>query len=195
VINAEATAPMPESQRPTLATVPARDADGHTLVVIETPKGSAHKYKFDPALGAILVDRILPAGLRFPLDFGFFPRTVAEDGDPLDVLLVTETPIVPGCVIPARVLGVLEAEQHEIGGEWFRNDRVIAAAAVAGAGDRPRALRDLDPDLVTAVGAFFVEYNRLGGRGFRVTARRGPAAARRLIDRARRAYERQGGRP
>ena len=71
------------------------------------------------------MSKVLPLGASFPFDFGFIPSTKGEDGDPLDVLVLTEEPAFVGCVLPALLIGVLEAEQTEKG-ETVRNDRLVA---------------------------------------------------------------------
>src|SRR5215216_5034582 len=92
----------------TLDCLPLVDEDsGDLTVVVETPKGSRNKYKYDPAQGVMRLGATLGQGLAFPFDFGFFPSTRGEDGDPLDVLLFLETAVPPGCVATARVIGVL----------------------------------------------------------------------------------------
>src|SRR5690348_7042755 len=80
-------------------------------VVIETPKGSHNKYNFDEELGLFVLGGVLPEGMSFPYDFGFLPGTLGEDGDPLDVLLLMDQPAFSGCVVPSRLIGVIEAEQ------------------------------------------------------------------------------------
>ena len=70
--------------------------DGLVVVVVETPRGSGNKFKFDPQLGVYRLDRVLPAGMVFPFDFGFIPRTAAEDGDPLDAMVLLDAPTYPG---------------------------------------------------------------------------------------------------
>jgi inorganic pyrophosphatase len=82
-------------------------------VVVETPKGSRNKYAFDAQREVFTLKRVLPAGMAFPYDFGFVPQTEAEDGDPLDVLLLMEEPAFPGCVIDCRLIGMIEGEQQE----------------------------------------------------------------------------------
>src|SRR5689334_5416989 len=95
--------------------------DGLVVVVVETPQGSGNKLKFDPALGVYRLDRTLPPGMTFPCDFGFVPQTVAEDGDPLDAVVLLDTPVHPGCVVLARLIGILEVEQQDGGkGPWVR---------------------------------------------------------------------------
>src|SRR4051812_40559441 len=81
--------------------------------IIETPHGSRNKYKYDKELDFFKLKKILPSGTSFPLDFGFIPYTEGEDGDPLDVLVITDFPTHPGCMVECRVIGILEAEQKE----------------------------------------------------------------------------------
>ena len=99
--------------------------DDCVLVVIETPKGSPNKLTFEPRYGTFVLKGVLPAGAVFPFDFGFVPSTRADDGDPLDVLVLMDAPVYPGCIVPARLIGVIEAEQTEAG-ETERNDRLLA---------------------------------------------------------------------
>src|SRR6267154_3613927 len=94
-------------------------------VVIETPKGSRNKYVFDQDEKAFTLKKVLPAGMAFPYDFGFVPSTLAEDGDPLDVLVLMDEPAFPGCLVKCRVIGVIEGEQRDKK-DKTRNDRIIA---------------------------------------------------------------------
>ena len=84
-------------------------------VVIETPRGSRNKYKLDEKSGRFKLSKIMPEGMVFPFDFGFFPGTRAEDGDPLDVLVLCEEPTSPGCQIDCRLAGVLLTSQVDKG--------------------------------------------------------------------------------
>jgi inorganic pyrophosphatase len=81
-------------------------------VVIEIPQGSSVKYELDKESGAITVDRFLHTAMAYPFNYGFIPQTHAEDGDPVDVLLLSSLPVVPGSVIAARPIGVLEMEDE-----------------------------------------------------------------------------------
>jgi inorganic pyrophosphatase len=76
-------------------------------VVVEVPVGSRNKYEYDPELGVIMRDRVLPGSVRYPLDYGFLPLTAGDDGRPLDVLLAAYDPVFPGCVVRGRPIGVL----------------------------------------------------------------------------------------
>src|SRR3954466_3572887 len=94
--------------------------------VIETPSGSTVKYKFEQAGGYFRLNKVLPEGFSFPHHFGFIPSTQGEDGDPLDIILLLETPACTGAVVASRLIGVLEARQKEKKGPYKRNDRFIA---------------------------------------------------------------------
>jgi inorganic pyrophosphatase len=96
-------------------------------VIIETPRGSRNKLKYDPDQGMYKLSQVMPEGMMFPYDFGFVPGTKAEDGDPLDVLVLSDEPLFPGCLVDCFLVGVIEAEQ-EMDGSVKRNDRLIAVA-------------------------------------------------------------------
>jgi inorganic pyrophosphatase len=154
--------------------------DDCVMVVIETPKGSPNKLAFDPRLGAFVLKGVLPAGAVFPFDFGFVPSTRADDGDPLDVLVLMDAPVFPGCVVPSRLIGVIEAEQSE-DGETERNDRLLAVAANSATHRSIQTLSDLGQDLVAQVEHFFVSYNEMKGKQFRVKGRAGKKRALTLV--------------
>jgi len=154
--------------------------DGSVLVVIETPKGSPNKFAFEPRFGTFVLKGVLPAGAVFPFDFGFVPSTRAEDGDPVDVLVLMDAPAFPGCVVPSRLVGVIEAEQTE-GGKTERNDRLLAVAANSAAHRSIRELRDLGPDLVAQIEHFFVSYNEMKGKRFQVKGKAGKKRALTLV--------------
>ena len=81
-------------------------------VVVEIPKGSPVKYELDKESGAVFVDRVLYTAMYYPFNYGFIPNTLAEDGDPVDVLVIGEWSVVPGSVLRARVIGMLEMEDE-----------------------------------------------------------------------------------
>ncbi len=154
---------------------------GELRVVVETPKGSRNKYDYDPECDCLDLATVLPEGMSFPYDFGFIPSTLGEDGDPLDILVLMDAPVVPGCVIRARPIGAIEAKQKAKGEDWQRNDRLIAVATHAQTHQNVKSLADLRPHLVDEIKAFFVEYNRLRGRKFKPLAFSGPDKSRKLI--------------
>src|SRR5436190_12890498 len=97
-------------------------------VIVETPKGQRNKFKYDSDASCFTLGKVLPAGAVFPFDFGFVPATIAEDGDPLDVLLLMDAPAFTGCLVRARLVGIIKAHQQEPTGEVIGNDRLIAVA-------------------------------------------------------------------
>lgn len=145
-------------------------------VVIETPKGTRNKFHYDEVLGVFRLKKVLPAGSAFPYDFGFVPSTEAEDGDPIDVLVLMDESAYPGCVIEARLIGVIEAEQTE-DGETTRNDRFIAVACESHDHGNIRSLRDLSSELLEELEHFFKSYNEVLGKDFEVLTSRGPKRA------------------
>jgi inorganic pyrophosphatase len=153
---------------------------GNLNVVIDTPKGSRNKYAFDFKIDAYKLKTVLPHGTIFPFDFGSIPGTIAEDGDPLDVLVLMDEPVFIGCLIEARLLGVIEAQQTE-DGETQRNDRLIAVAAESHTNGKLKSLRKLDSKLLGEIEHFFVSYNDARGKKFKPIGRRGSAVAKRLI--------------
>src|ERR671933_2536230 len=106
---------------------PFHPSGGDLHVVIETPKGSRNKFKFDERLRLFRLSGVLPLGAVFPFDFGFVPCTSAPDGDPLDVLVLMDEPAFAGCLLTTRLIGVIEADQTEEG-QTVRNDRLIGVA-------------------------------------------------------------------
>src|SRR6188474_2819981 len=154
--------------------------DGRLIMVIETPKGSPNKLVFDPGYGTFVLKGALPAGAVFPFDFGFVPSTRADDGDPVDVLVLMDSPVFPGCLVPSRLIGVIEAEQTE-DGETERNDRLLAVAASSASHRSIRQLNDLSEDLVAQIEHFFVSYNEMKGKRFEVKRRAGSKRARALV--------------
>lgn len=172
----------PEPLRP-LAQLDPFDDDGCLVVVVETAKGSPNKFAFKPEYGTFVLKGVLPAGAAFPFDFGSVPSTRGEDGDPIDVLVLMDAPAFPGCIVPSRAIGVLEAEQTEHG-KTERNDRILAVASNSSTHKSIRELGDLSQDLIAQIEHFFVSYNEAKGKRFVVKRRRGAKAAIGLIRKA-----------
>jgi inorganic pyrophosphatase len=164
---------------------------GALRIVIETPKGSQNKYDYDPDCDCLELGTVLPEGMRFPHDFGFIPSTLGDDGDPVDVLVLMDAPVVPGCVIQARPIGAIEAKQKAKGEDWIRNDRLIAVAVHSQTHDNAKSLGDLRPHLVEEIKEFFVNYNELRGRKFKPLAEAGPRAAEKLIEAGMKTFKKQ----
>lgn len=168
------------------------DESPNVNVVIETPQGSRNKYNYDEAHGVFRLGGVLPAGAVFPFDFGFVPSTVGGDGDPLDVLVLMDEPAFAGCLVEARLIGVVEAEQTERDGETTRNDRLVAIAHKARNHRGVRALSQLDGHLVAEIEHFFVSYNEIKGKEFKPLGRHGAARARSVVEEGVRLFARKG---
>ena len=135
-------------------------------VVIETPKGSKYKYKFDEEQNRFRVKKILPAGLAFPYDFGFIPGTKGDDGDPLDVMIIAEDSYLPGSVIECEIIGAIKARQSS-DDETFRNDRIIGVPVMTKEKDEEVALKDFSKLKINELEKFFIYYNKMEKKEFK----------------------------
>lgn len=155
----------------------------HINAIIETPKGSRNKYAYDEKTDCIKLKKALPAGIVFPFDFGFIPSTFAEDGDPLDILVLTDAPTFPGCLVESKVLGVIKVEQKK-NGETVRNDRVIAVQTDSRMYSSAENLNDLPEGLIKEIVNFFASYNNVSEDVFNPLGNDGPSSAIQLIKEA-----------
>jgi inorganic pyrophosphatase len=165
---------------------PIDKQNGILQVVIETPKGSRNKFAFDPDQRVFTLRKVLPAGMSFPYDFGFLPRTLAPDGDPFDVLLLMDEPAYPGVVVRSRLIGVIEGEQVE-GKKRIRNDRLLAVAEANHQYANIKSFKDLPAQFLKELEEFFVNYHRQEGKEYKLLGCKGDLDAMRLIQKARRA--------
>ena len=165
----------------------AFDADDKRLlrVVIETPKGSRNKFAFNQDERVFELKKVLPAGMGFPYDFGFVPSTRADDGDPVDVLVLMDEPAFAGCVLSCRIIGVIEGEQGD-GKTKERNDRIVAVEKDAHSFADIKKMDDLGKEFCRELEEFFVNYHRLSGEKYRVLGVKGPGHARKLVKAGRR---------
>jgi inorganic pyrophosphatase len=150
-------------------------------VIIETPRNSRNKYKFNEKTGHMKLSKVMPEGMMFPYDFGFIPGTQADDGDPLDVLVLSDEPMFPGCEVECRLVGVIEAEQKEKG-EKKRNDRIVAVAAGSVLYGGVNELSDLEPAVLKQIEEFFTNYQKVRDIEFKVLERRGSRNAWELVN-------------
>lgn len=102
----------PTGRHTTLSEIEPFSKEDDLRIVIETPRGSRNKYSYDPDCGCMQLSTVLPEGLVFPYDFGFVPSTLGQD-DPLDIPILIGEPVVPDCVVRARLIGAIQAEQKE----------------------------------------------------------------------------------
>lgn len=135
--------------------------------IVETPRGHRSKFDYDPESGLFELAGVLPAGMAFPLSFGFIPGTLAEDGDPVDILVLADEDLPVGALVKVRLLGVIEAEQTEEG-QTCRNDRLIGKVAQSHTYRDVDCLDRLGSSFTDDLALFFQTYNKLRGRDFSV---------------------------
>ncbi len=165
---------------------PTEDDDKQLLrVVVETPKGSRNKFAYNPDDHVFELKKVLPTGMAFPYDFGFVPSTEADDGDPVDVLVLMDEPAFPGCVLKCRPIGVIEGEQGDKKGRE-RNDRIVAVQKDAHSWADIKTIDDLGEQFCEELEEFFVNYHKLSGKEYRVLGHKGPNQARKLVKSAMR---------
>jgi inorganic pyrophosphatase len=162
--------------------LPCLTEDGKTInVIVETPKGSRNKFAFDEKRKIFQLKKVLPVGMAFPYDFGFVPSTIAEDGDPVDVLVLMDEPAFPGCLLQCRVIGVVEGEEGSKK-EKVRNDRIVAVEKANHSFANVGHIRELGKKFVRELEEFFVNYHALSGNKYRVLDIKGPTKALRSIE-------------
>lgn len=137
-------------------------------VIIETPKGSTEKYSFEPMKNLFKLKKILPAGMVFPYDFGFIPNTKGDDGDPLDVMVLSEYKSFPGCMVECNIIGAIIAEQSAEDG-MVRNDRYVAVCTLSNIYKHYKSIEDFPKKMLEQLELFFVTYNKAEGKKFKIT--------------------------
>ena len=152
-------------------------------VVVETAKGSRNKFSFDEDLKVFRLKKVLPEGMSFPYDFGFVPSTLADDGDPLDVLVLMDEPGCTGSLVECRVIGAIRGEQEE-DGKKIRNDRIVAVAIPSHTHSNLKNLDDLNRDLLREIEKFFVNYHQHYGEKFKVVGHADRKEAMQLVKKA-----------
>lgn len=124
--------------------------------IIEIPFRSRNKYEVDHESGKIKLDRVLYSAMAYPAEYGFLENTLALDGDPLDILVIGTEPTYPGCIVPARVIGYLEAVDN--GHEDYK---LISVVDVDPRYDEIKELKDLSPFILEEIKNFFENYKTL----------------------------------
>lgn len=139
-----------------LSRIPPQPKPGLLNVLIEIPGGSKNKYEFDKDLNAFALDRVLYASVQYPFDYGFVPNTLADDGDPLDGIVMMDQPTFPGCVIAARPIGMLEMID---GGD--RDEKILCVPDKDPRYTQVKSLADVAPHRLDEIAEFFRTYKNL----------------------------------
>ena len=154
----------------------------YVYAVVETPRGSRAKLEFDPKLKVFTLSKPLLAGLTYPYDWGFIPSTQAEDGDPLDILVIHDAATYPGLVLRCKPIGVLEVLQTSKG-KKERNDRVFAVPDRSPFEGDLQDVRRLPKRAVEELERFFEATDALEDKKLEYLGWRGPAHAIKTIER------------
>ena len=162
--------------------LPPFDAQHNLRVVVETPRGANIKIKYDEDLGCFSLSRILPLGVTYPYDFGFVPQTLAQDGDPLDVMVLIDALTYPGVVISCRLLGALQVEERGLRGR--PNHRLVAVPVKAARKDELRNFSDLGRRMQQELERFFVMSSAFTSKDPVVRGWVGPDAAFDMVQRS-----------
>jgi inorganic pyrophosphatase len=139
-----------------LSRIPAQPKPGLINVLIEIPGGSKNKYEFDKDLQAFALDRVLYSSVQYPYDYGFVPNTLADDGDPLDGMVIIDEPTFPGCIIAARPIGMLEMID---GGD--RDEKILCVPDKDPRYKDVRSIKDLPSHRLDEIAEFFRSYKNL----------------------------------
>ena len=162
---------------------PGPDMPEVVRMFVEIPKGTANKYEYDGELGVFRLDRALYSPMHYPGDYGFIPGTLAEDGDPLDVLVLVGVPSFPGCLIEVRPVGLLNmVDQSE------QDQKVIAVPKKDPRYTQIHTMDQIFPHVRRELEHFFTIYKELEGRVTRMEGWGGPHESRKAILDSRRAY-------
>src|SRR5688572_33512584 len=151
--------------------------------IIEIPKGSKVKYEVDKATGLLVLDRVLSSAVHYPANYGFLPRTFCDDGDPLDVLVLGQEPVVPLCVLRARAIGVLGMRDDK-----GRDDKIIAVHIDDPEYAHYEDIAQLPPHRLKELERFFMDYKVLERKAVSVEGMRGRAEAERVMREAAALY-------
>lgn len=167
-----------------LSLIPAQPKPGIVNVLIEIPAGSKNKYEFDKDLNAFALDRVLYASVQYPYDYGFIPNTLADDGDPLDGMVIMDQPTFPGCVIAARPIGMLKMID---GGD--RDEKILCVPDKDPRYANVTSLRDIAAHRLEEIAEFFRTYKNLEKKVTEITGWEDVDAVKPLVEECIKAYK------
>jgi inorganic pyrophosphatase len=153
-------------------------------VIIEIPKFSKNKYEIDKETGIIALDRVMHSAQDYPFDYGFVPQTLFDDGDALDVVLLTTYPLAPGILVKARPVAIMEMTD---GGE--RDDKVVAVPVGDPRFDHMKDIGDLNPHFQKEMTHFFETYKKVQNKEVSVGTWSGAKEAMAAFDKSRQMYD------
>jgi inorganic pyrophosphatase len=151
-----------------LSKIPPQPKENLLNILVEIPTGSHNKYEFDKDMGTFALDRVLYSSVYYPADYGFVPNTLADDGDPLDGLVIMDQPTFPGCVIAARPLGFLEMID---GGD--KDEKILCVPIKDPRYANVKSLSDIAQHRLDEISEFFLTYKRLEKKAVEINGWKG----------------------
>lgn len=145
--------------------------------IIEIPKDSRAKYELDKDTGFLKLDRVLFSSMYYPANYGFIPQTYCDDGDPLDILILSQITIVPLCIVPAMVIGIMRMLD---GGKT--DDKILAVAKNDMSVNHIKDISQLPPHLLKELKNFFEDYKKLENKSVAVEDFQNSKVARAIVD-------------
>lgn len=176
---------------PNFFNLPPFTEDGEVHVVVETPRGSRAKFAYDPKLESFAFSKSLLTGLTYPHDWGFVPSTKADDGDPLDIMVIHDAATFPGLVVTCRVIGVLQIEQKSKK-KSERNDRLFAVPHNSHSEQALRDVDDLTKPIREELEKFFIATDELEDKKLKIIGWKGPKVAVQAIKDAAKSFVKDG---
>lgn len=152
-------------------------------VIIEIPRFSKNKYEIDKETGLIALDRVMHTAQDYPFDYGFVPQTLFDDGDALDVVLITTHPLLPGILLKARPVAIMEMTD-----DGDRDDKIVAVPVEDPRFDEINDLADLNKHFVKEMSHFFETYKKVQDKEVSVGKWHGAKEAKEVFEKSRKMY-------
>lgn len=145
--------------------------------IIEIPRGTRAKYELDKESGLLKLDRVLYSSVSYPANYGFIPQSFCEDGDPLDILILSQITVVPMCIVPAKVIGVMRMLDNN-----EADDKIIAVAEGDPSVNHINDISELPPHFISELRHFFEMYTKLENKSVVVEDFLGKTTAIKIIN-------------
>lgn len=144
--------------------------------IIEIPKGTRAKYELDKESGLLMLDRVLYSSVYYPANYGFIPQSYCDDKDPLDILILSQIDLVPRCLVPAKIIGVMRMLDNGEG-----DDKLIAVAAGDPSVNHYNDISELPPHFISEMRNFFEDYKKLENKTVLVEEFQGREVAQQIL--------------
>lgn len=161
-----------------------KEVPSTVMGIIEIPKNSRAKYELDKESGMLILDRVLYSSINYPANYGFIPKTYCDDGDPLDILVISQIEIVPMCLVEANVIGVMRMQD---GGEM--DDKIIAVAANDMSVCHIEDISELPEHAIKELRSFFEDYKKLENKTVVVEDFQGKKVAMEVVEQSIKDYQ------